>query len=83
MEHIVNNQSDINDDIYKPWFRNEKTFNTNCVEFQSYVKSVNEVDNKIQVDVEHPNVNSIYTDVNLDKNLVTYTLSHYDKYDYW
>lgn len=51
-------------------------FNTDCNEFQNFIKKVNsDTNNNITIKVKYPSCDFIKTEVDLKKRSVTYTLS--------
>ena len=80
MQYIVNKQQNANYVFYKyPFgFGGRQTFYTECPEFNSFVKQVNDdPTNQITIKCNGPFVDAIRTEIDIQKNMVTYTLDYY------
>jgi len=84
MKNTIDNQYDRTKYIVPPKFSyysdddfyNGELFSTKCPDFKAYVDSINNAPiNQIQIKTKSDKVSYISTTVDLDKELVTYTLS--------
>ena len=71
LNKIVQSQSEINDRI-----DGYRTFNTQCPEFDEFKKKINnDSNNNIAIVCRNSEVDFIRTNVNIKKDLVTYTIT--------
>jgi len=86
LRRIVNDQEDINEDFNEEGIfgiKQKVRYNAECPEFESFVNMTNNSNNKIKISnfLNPPFVEYIRTNVDIERNLVTYELgSHTHHY---
>jgi hypothetical protein len=76
MVDLTKNPKQKNDWIDQKYFL---TLNGNCAEFTNFIKHYNKINNSVKINIDDINrINYIHTDIDTQKNVITYHLKDID-----